>query len=233
MSGFFQHVDLPETTCGFGEDHALDAPDVRVMRSGAGHFILACTCSEESLSQVTEPEYPSQHRVGTLSESAGPEEPTRRHIGSLSTATEPRHRTEQHIGFINGKWPTSEQWLALDDLTDGWYDERPHVPVDDPEHVGTPAQLRSGMREKIEDLADTQDSNKSGGADREDEKARQVPCPSCGAGVGRKCQRPGGHRVRKSHVDRKDAAREAGILESEQEEPETPGEQASIGQWSA
>jgi len=200
MQQLADHVDLPETTCGFGEEHNLDGSDVRVMRSGAGNFVMACTCSEEPLTEADEPEHP----------------------------------TEDHIGFIDGKWPTPEQWLTIDNLADGWYNERPHVPVDNPDFDGTPAQLRRDMREKIKDIADTKETAASGGADEEDEKARQVPCPSCGANAGRKCQRPGGHRVRKCHADRSENAREEGVLEAgENEKRGPPGEQASIGQWSA
>lgn len=198
MPALTHRVDLPTVTCGFDEDHALNGPNVRVLRSGAGNFIVACTCSEEALSAAHEPEHP----------------------------------TDQHLGFLHGKHPSPEQWLALDELADGWYDEQPHVPVEDPEHTGTPAQLRAEMREKIEDIADTRTASRSGGAGKEDVKARQVECPSCGVGEGQKCERPGGHSVRKCHADRKEAAREEGIIEASGDvSPEPVGEQANITDW--
>lgn len=187
--------DLPRSECGFGVEHVLTGPDVRVMKSGENHFVIACNCSEEPLSE----------------------------------ANERPHPTDKHLGTIEGAWPSPEQWVALDDLADGWYNEDEHLPIEDERWDGTPAQRRATKREKIEKLAKDSKTNASGGADEEDEQAREVPCPNCGANAGRKCKRPSGHHVRKAHSDRKEAAREAGEIGSD--DPEAGAEQAGLGEF--
>lgn len=133
------------------------------------------------------------------------------------TDTRP-HESEAHLGSLEGACVSPSQWLALDDLTEGWYNESPHEPIEDPRWPGTPAQRRTRKREIVEEAADAKSKNRSGGADAVDEEARAVACPSCDANEGRKCQRPSGHRVRKSHAARKEKARDEGVLDGEDAE---------------
>lgn len=144
---------------------------------------------------------------------------------SLAEAHDPPHPTEGHLASIAGDAPTPEQWLALDDLSDGWYDTEPWIPLD--EGKGKPFRRRQHCRDKISEDADHGVDETS-----EDIQARSVPCPNCGASEGSKCERPSGHTVRNSHADRVQAAREAGVLDDETEDT---GNQARLdaGRWSA
>ena len=122
----------------------------------------------------------------------------------LAEADEPPHDSVDHIASVKGAAPSPEEWLALEGVRDGWYDENPWRLVES--EGKTPMELRAIIRDGIEDLADDNSRNSRGGADETDEAARAVPCPYCGASSGTKCERPSGHRVRRSHAARKDAA---------------------------
>jgi len=144
----------------------------------------------------------------------------------LAGADEPPHDSVDHIASIKGLDPSPEEWLALENVRDGWYDENPWRLIKS--RGKTPMEMRASVREGIEDIADDNDRNRRGGADETDTAARAVECPDCGAGEGEKCQRPSGHRVRRSHAGRKEAA---GVAEEE-----TAGEEAtdqtSLEGWS-
>jgi len=88
-------------------------------------------------------------------------------------------------------------------------------------------ELRATIRDGMEDLVDDLDRRKKGGADKADRRAREVARPSCGANAGRKCKRPSGHRVRKSHADRKTA------VDTASDDPSAEATQADLGEWSA
>lgn len=147
----------------------------------------------------------------------------------LEDVDEPPHPTEDHIANIYGRDPKPAQWLELEDAADGWYDATrwDAAPED---FDGTLGQRRAKLRKKVEALADSKDENKRGGADETDRQARAVPCPQCEASAGEKCYRPSGHRVRKSHADRKEKARETGELDDGDDGRE-PGEQSSLEGW--
>jgi len=144
----------------------------------------------------------------------------------LTAADEQPHPTRDHLVNIYADGPSPRQWLVLENAANGWYNT---TAWDCPEdYEGTHGQRRANFRERIEEIADANDRSKRGGADETDVAARGVSCPDCGAGAGQKCQRPGGHRVRKSHRARKDAAREQGHLGDGREQG---SEQASIEAW--
>lgn len=191
--------------CPFGTEHDVPGDDVRVLRSGESHFLIACDCSPVPLAAAHLPH---------------------EHVWRFLDVDE-----NSHLGFVDGTAPSPSQWLALEELADGWYDDDPWRWVS--EYNKTPQLLRDEMREQICELADDNETNASGGADAVDEAAREVPCPSCNADAGQKCERPSGHSVRKAHTDRKDAARNEGVIESAAPDSgESQGEQTSIGRWS-
>ena len=142
----------------------------------------------------------------------------------LSAADEPPHESTDHLASIDGWAPSPSEWLALERVRDGWYDEDPWQPVES--EGKTPMELRAEIREGIDELAEANERNAGGGADEVDRAARAVECPQCDAASGRKCQRPSGHRVRRSHAARKDAA------DLEGDDSEGDGvEQASLSAW--
>lgn len=150
---------------------------------------------------------------------------------SVDDAEESPHPIENHLVSIYAEDPSPSQWLTLEEAADGWYDT---TAWDSPEGFeGVNGQRRARFREKVREIADTNDRNERGGATERDRAARGVPCPDCGAGVGTKCQRPSGHSVRKSHADRVEAAVEAGIIDDDTEgsSVEETTEQANIGGW--
>ncbi|MDF9747871.1 zinc finger domain-containing protein [Natrinema salsiterrestre] len=114
---------------------------------------------------------------------------------TLEDADERPHETPDQFVNIDANAPSSTEWLRLEEAAEGWYAADPWTPPES--YIGTRAQRRQRVRERVREIAD------------------EVACPTCGANAGRKCQRPSGHRVRSAHADRVDAAREAGILESE------------------
>jgi hypothetical protein len=135
---------------------------------------------------------------------------------SLDDVDEEPHPTTDHFVNVYATDPSPNGWLVLEDAADGWYNTtRWHSPDD---FDGTHGQRRAEFRDKIEEIADDNDENQRGGADEIDEAVRAVACPECDAGVGQKCKRPSGHRVRKSHARRKETAREQGILEDDEED---------------
>ncbi|WP_066418884.1 zinc finger domain-containing protein [Halorubrum aethiopicum] len=150
---------------------------------------------------------------------------------SLDDADESPHPITDHLVNIYAEDPSPTQWLTLEDAADGWYDT---TAWNSPEGFeGTHGQRRARFREKITEIADTNDRNERGGASQRDRDARGVACPDCDAGVGTKCQRPSGHRVRKSHAERVEAAVDAGIIDDETggSSVEETTEQAEIGGW--
>lgn len=167
-------------------EHAVPGPDVRIMKTGDGGFVIACDCTEERLDDADEPPHP-------VAENA-------------------------HLVNVYADDPSPSQWLVLEDAADGWYDATMWDAA--PEGFdGTLGKRRQELRDAIEQVADDNDRNSRGGADDLDRRARDVACPECGASVGVKCQRPSGHRVRKSHVARKDVV----------EQPD--GEQGRLEVW--
>lgn len=146
----------------------------------------------------------------------------------LDEVEEPPHGVEdnEHIVNIYVRDPSPRQWIVLEDAADGWYDTTRWHPAGD-DYDGTNGQRRQELRDKIEDLADEKDENSRGGADDEDRAARDVECPECDANPGVKCQRPSGHRVRKSHARRKEKARDEGVLDGGE-----TSEQADLEAWS-
>lgn len=128
---------------------------------------------------------------------------------SLDDADERPHPADDHLVNVYAADPSPEEWVALEDAADGWYDTtRWHSPEG---YDGTRGQRRQQKREAIRELADTDDGRalEETPADRQ---AREVECPSCGATEGRKCKRPSGHRVRKPHGERVQAAEDAGVI---------------------
>lgn len=147
---------------------------------------------------------------------------------ALEDADEQPHPTEDHIVNVYGDDPSPEEWLELEDAADGWYETTRWHPA--PEGFdGTLGKRRQEFRDKIREIADDNDENSRGGADETDRAARAVECPMCEAPTGQKCRRPSGHRVRKSHADRKDLAREAGELGAKDAETTCQGE---LSAWS-
>jgi hypothetical protein len=126
---------------------------------------------------------------------------------------------------VYGADPSPEEWVELEDAAEGWYDTtRWHSPEG---YEGTHGQRRQQNREAIRDLADT-DDGRDLEPSHQDLQARSVECPNCGAAEGRKCKRPSGHRVRKPHSDRVDAARAAGVLDDSAGETDSPDRQESL-----
>lgn len=142
----------------------------------------------------------------------------------LAEADEPPHDSVDHIASIEGAAPSPEEWLALETARDGWFHENPWRLVKS--EGKTPMELRATIRDGMEDIADDNSRNSRGGADETDEAARAVPCPYCGATAGTKCQRPSGHRVRRSHAARKD---DAGVGEGGDDSDTT--DQATLEVW--
>lgn len=185
--------------CPFGTEHDVPGDDVRVLRSGESHFLIACGCSPVPLAAAHLP-HEQVWRFLDVDENS-------------------------HLAFVDGTVPSSSQWLTLDDLADGWYDDDPWRWL--PEYNGTPETLRDEIREQVRDLADDTAAAESGGASVVDEQARAVACPSCGVDADQKCERPGGHSVRKSHADRVERAREEGFVDDATESDETPSTEQS------
>ncbi|WP_135666556.1 zinc finger domain-containing protein [Halorhabdus rudnickae] len=132
---------------------------------------------------------------------------------SLDDVDEAPHPTTDHLVNIYADDPSPEAWFVLEDAADGWYDT---TQWDSPDgYKGTFGQRRANFREKMKEIADDNDRNKRGGADETDEKAREVPCPQCGAEAGQKCKRPSGHRVRQSHSERVDKAMDENVITDE------------------
>lgn len=120
----------------------------------------------------------------------------------LEDADEEPHPTEDHIVNVYADDPSPEEWLVLEDSANGWYGTtRWHSPED---YDGTLGQRRAEFRDRIEEIADT-DDGRDLEPDETEIRAREVECPACGANEGHKCQRPSGHRVRKPHAARVDA----------------------------
>jgi len=143
----------------------------------------------------------------------------------LAEADSPPHESVDHLASIYGMTPSPREWLALEAAREGWYDENPWRIVES--EGKTPLKLRGDIRDEVADLADDRDRREKGGADEADRRAREVPCPFCGANAGRKCKRPSGHRVRKSHADRKAA------VDTASDDPTAEATQANLEEWSA
>ena len=147
----------------------------------------------------------------------------------LEDVDEPPHPSTDHLVNIYADDPTPEQWLRLDDAADGWSDTTAEETPDDDRYEGTHGQRREDFRSQVEEIAD--DYTPRAASNRE-KQVRNVECPSCGAGVSQKCQRPSGHRVRTPHTDRVDAAVDAGVIEAESaHETGIFTEQAALGDW--
>lgn len=131
------------------------------------------------------------------------------------------HASVDHLVNIYVDAPSASEWLALEAAADGWYDTSAWEPADG--YDGTNGQRRARVRDRMQSRVDAAETSSSGGATAADEAARAVACPACDATEGRKCQRPSGHRVRKSHADRKQLARTEGILG-----PEDAGNEAQV-----
>lgn len=115
------------------------------------------------------------------------------------------HPSEDHFAFVDGREISAADWLALDALADGWYDADPWEPPEG--YTGTREQRRQRVRENQRDRADAPvDKADTFSPDDVDVEARTVPCPSCGADAGEKCQRPSEHTVKVSHDARIKAA---------------------------
>jgi len=140
----------------------------------------------------------------------------------LSEADEKPHPTVDHLVNVYGDGPSPEEWLRLDNASEGWYGT---TRFDSPDgYPGTNGRRRERFREKVKNIADRMpqdDPDK-----REKKQARKVECPACGANQGRKCQRPSGHRVQEPHADRVEAAKQAGYLQT----PETNGQERDTEQ---
>ncbi|PCR88618.1 zinc finger domain-containing protein [Natrinema ejinorense] len=134
---------------------------------------------------------------------------------SLAEADERPHPTPDQFVNIDANAPSPSEWLRLEDCANGWYAVDPWEPPE--EYTGTRAQRRARVRERAKGLADGTSGPIDGEHDEQDEAARKVPCPYCGASAGRKCQRPSGHRVRSCHAERK-AALEGGEAGNEPEQ---------------
>lgn len=130
----------------------------------------------------------------------------------LSEADETPHETVDHLVNIYARDPSPEEWVALEEAAEGWYDTTAFNTPPDDEFPGTHGQRRAALREQIQDIVESEDGRDLDPS-KEERLAKKVPCPYCGANAGRKCQRPSGHRIRKPHVDRIDAASDAGILD--------------------
>jgi hypothetical protein len=197
--------------CPFGTEHTVPGDDVRVLRHGESHFYIACDCSPVPLEFAHHP-----HEL--ISRFCRQE-----HILQFVNVEE-----DSYLAFVDGTTPSPEQWLALEELAEGWYDDNPWRWL--PEYNGTPETLREEMREQVREIADTNDKNSRGGASDEDRQARAVSCPACGAEEGTKCQRPSGHDVRQSHSDRIQLAIENDIIEKETNDPPST-EQVALEGW--
>lgn len=131
----------------------------------------------------------------------------------LVEADESPHPITDHLVNIYAQDPSPEQWLRLERNANGWYDTTRWDTPTDPAFDGTHGQRRANFREQIRELVDA-DDGRDLEPSPEERHARGVACPNCGASKGRKCQRPGGHRVRKPHAARLNAAREAGVIDT-------------------
>ena len=130
---------------------------------------------------------------------------------SLDELDETPHPHDDHIVNVYANDPMPSDWLVLEDHADGWYDT---TAFDVPEEFdGTNGQRRAKIRERAKKIADADDGRDLEETE-EDRQARTVACPHCGATAGRKCKRPSGHRVRKPHAERVDAAVEAGHIDT-------------------
>lgn len=125
------------------------------------------------------------------------------------------------------------EWLELDQVSDGWYCTSPFEPH--PKRRSTVGQFWAELRERAKKLSKKERKRKEkrpSDQTHEEKNAMKVECPYCGASAGVKCQRPSGHSVRFVHKDRKDAAIEAGYLDSKQPtDHET--ENATLGEFAA
>lgn len=146
----------------------------------------------------------------------------------LTETDDPPHDSLLHVASIEGSAPSPDEWLDLEAVRDGWFHETPWQPVES--EGKTPVELRAAVRDGMEDLADDEKRNRRGGADQTDKAACSVECTECGAGPGMKCQRPSGHRVRRSHAARKTAA---GVdADDDTTTVKTTTDQASLDGWS-
>lgn len=144
---------------------------------------------------------------------------------SLDEVDEPPHKTVDHMVNVYAEDPTPEKWLELEGEADGWHDTHAW---DIPEGFnGTNGQRRAQFRQKVEDIADTQDG-RSLKMSAEQKQALKVECPNCGASQDSKCNRPSGHTVRNPHADRVEAAKEAGIIDSPSNNTTDQTEQADM-----
>ena len=166
-------------TCQSGGTHPIPSENTRVLKSGDGGFIVACTCGGEPLEETDEQPHP----------------------------------TRDHLATIDANAPSPSEWLQLEHLADGWYAVDPWEPPEG--YTGTRAQRRHQVTQRAKKLADNAPKPIDGEHDHRDKAAREVECPACNATAGRKCKRPSGHRVRKAHADRIDAAEAAGVIDAD------------------
>lgn len=65
------HYDCPAA----GQTHAVPGESVRVLRTGDGGFVVACSCGEEPLEDVDEPSHPGvDHLVNVYADDPSPAE---------------------------------------------------------------------------------------------------------------------------------------------------------------
>lgn len=138
----------------------------------------------------------------------------------LAETHEQPHESKAHLSYIDGRKISADDWVALEDLADGWYDVDPSESVEG--YSGTYQERRESFASRMREQAESPDVDpmfNSLDEQRRHEEAREVPCPDCGANAGRKCVRPGGHRVRKCHADRVESADlEDDVTESDRDE---------------
>lgn len=149
----------------------------------------------------------------------------------LEEADETPHPTTDHLVNVYGNDPTPSDWLRLEEAANGWYDADPWEPPEG--HSGTRMQRRQRTRERAKEMSGADIDRPDD--DPHNKAARKVECPNCGVGEGQKCKRPSGHRVRKSHGERKERAKAEGVIEPEDadEAIQFDTDQAELSGWSA
>lgn len=154
-------------------------------------------------------------------------------------ASEP-HESTDHFANVYAEAPSAEEWLRLESVADGWYGVEPWETPADEGMTGTHAHRRARFRKKVEAAANAADSFDGERRDPENEAAKQVPCPECGADPGAPCRRPSGWSTPEAHADRRAAARREAVLDAADGAansgpagaPGAGGEQAALSRWS-
>lgn len=149
---------------------------------------------------------------------------------ALDEVSSEPHESTDHFANIYAEAPSPEEWLRLEAVADGWYDVNPWEPPAAEGVIGTHASRRERFRRKVEAHVDAANSFDAARSDSENEAAKRVPCPQCGADVGASCERPSGWDTPEAHADRKVAARREGLLDGDGDgDGHTGGDCGTVG----